>query len=268
MNLVDVHCHLNHEKFKVDLDKVLENAKKVGVKKIIMSGVNPATNREVLELVNLHPDILRCTLGIYPTDALNLPDGGEPETGLTRGGFFDVDGELKFIEKSKDVIAGVGEAGLDYKMVKDEALVKKQKEIFQKVIDLCKKIKKPLVIHSRNAEKDCVDMVISSKLKNVVLHCFEGRKSVIKTAADAGMNFSVPAVIARLQHFETLVSMVGINQLLTETDAPWLSPVPGTRNEPANVALTIKKIASIKGMTEEETANNIFMNYQRIFLND
>ncbi len=265
MNLVDVHCHLNHDKFKIDLDKVLENASRSGVKKIIMSGVNPPTNREVLELARLHPQILRCTLGIYPTDALNLPGGGEPETGLTRGEFFDVDAELKFIEKNKDLIAGVGEAGLDYKMVKDPVLVQKQKEIFQKVIELCEKIKKPLVIHSRNAEKDCVDMVISSKLKNVVLHCFEGRKSVIKTAADAGLNFSVPAVIARLQHFETLVSMVDINQLLTETDAPWLSPVVGTRKEPANVALTIKKIAALKGLTEDETANNIYMNYQKIF---
>lgn len=265
MNLVDVHCHLNHEKFKQDLDKVLETSTLAGVKKIIVSGVNPATNREVLEMSRLHPDILRCTLGVYPTDALNLPNGGEPETGLTRGGAFDVDDELKFMEKNKDKIAGVGEAGLDYKMVKDEALVKKMKENFQKVIELCEKIKKPLVVHSRNAEKDCVDMLMSSKVKNIVLHCFEGRKSVIKTAADFGMNFSVPAIIGKLQHFQTLVSMVNLQQLLTETDAPWLSPIIGTRNEPANVALTVKKIAELKGLTEEETANNIFMNYKRIF---
>lgn len=265
MNLVDVHCHLNHEKFKQNIDKILENAALAGVKRIIAAGVNPATNREVLALAKKHPQIIRCTLGIYPTDALNLPNGGEPETGLSRGDFFDLNDELKFIEKNKEQIAGVGEAGLDYKMVKDEALIKKQKENFQKVIELCEKIKKPIVVHSRNAEKDCVEMLMSSKIKNIVMHCFEGRKNVIKTAADFGMNFSIPAIIGKLQHFQTLVEMTGMSQLLTETDAPWLAPVAGTTNEPANVLLTVKKIAEIKGMTAEETANNIFMNYQRIF---
>ncbi|MBI4141049.1 TatD family hydrolase [Candidatus Woesearchaeota archaeon] len=265
MALVDVHCHLTHINFKQDLDKVLENAHLAGVKRIITAGVNPETNRECLELARLHPDIVKCTLGIYPIDALNLKENIEGESGLSRGSFFDVDKELAFIEQNKDKIAGIGEAGLDFKMIKDDLLVKKQKENFQKVIELAEKLKKPLVVHSRSAEKECVEMLESSKLKKVVLHCFEGRKSVIKTAADAGMNFSIPAIIGRLQHFQMLVDMAGINQLLTETDAPWLSPVVGTRNEPANVALTIKKIAEIKKMTAEETANNVFMNYQRVF---
>ena len=265
MTLVDVHCHLTHINFKQDLDKVLENAHRAGVKRIITAGVNPETNRECLELARLHPDIIKCTLGIYPIDALNLKENIEGESGLSRGSFFDVDKELAFIESNKDKIAGIGEAGLDFKMIKDKLLVKKQKENFQKVIELAEKLKIPLVVHSRSAEKECVEMLESSKLKKVVLHCFEGRKSVIKTAADAGMNFSIPAIIGRLQHFQMLVDMVNLSQLLTETDAPWLSPVVGTRNEPANVALTIKKIAEIKKMTPEETANNVFMNYQRVF---
>jgi TatD DNase family protein len=69
----------------------------------------------------------------------------------------------------------------------------------------------------------------------------------------------------RLQHFETVVQTLNINHLLTETDAPWLSPVQGERNEPANVALTVKRIATLKGFTEEEVANNILLNYQRVF---
>lgn len=265
MNLVDVHCHLTHVHFQKDLDKVLENARRAGVKRIITAGVNPETNRECLDLAQMHPDIVKCTLGIYPIDALNLKENIEGESGLSRGSFFDVDKELKFIEENKENIVGIGEAGLDFKIVKDEALIKKQKENFQKVIELAEKIKTPLVVHSRSAEKECVEMLQSSKLKKVVLHCFEGRKSVIKTAADAGMNFSIPAIIGRLQHFQILVDMVSLHQLLTETDAPWLSPVVGTRNESANVAVAIKKIAEIKKLTEDETANIIFMNYQQVF---
>lgn len=261
MKLVDVHCHLNHEKFKSDLNKVLENAKKAGVKKIIAAGVNPPTNREVLEL-SKKQDIVECTFGVYPIDALNVKLPHYGESGLREIDHFDLDSELEWIKKNKDSCVGLGEAGLDYKWVKEEA---KQKANFQKVIDLCEKLKKPIVVHSRLAEQDCVDMLMSSKLKGIVLHCFEGRKSLVKKAADFGMHFSIPVVIERLKHFEMVVKEVNINQLLTETDAPWLSPVVGERNEPANIPLTIKKIAALKEFTEEEVANNIFLNYQRIF---
>ncbi len=101
--------------------------------------------------------------------------------------------------------------------------------------------------------------------KKVVLHCFSGNKKLIKHAADNGWNFSIPPVIVRLQHFQMMAEIININQLLTETDAPYLSPYPGKTNEPAYVAETIKKIAEIKGFEQEEVANNIFMNFQRIF---
>ncbi|MBI4141518.1 TatD family hydrolase, partial [Candidatus Woesearchaeota archaeon] len=118
MNLVDVHCHLTHINFKQDLDKVLENAQRAGVKRIITAGVNPETNRECLELAKLHPDIIKCTLGIYPINALNLKENIDGESGLSRGGFFDVNKELMFIEQNKDKIVGIGEAGLDFKIIK------------------------------------------------------------------------------------------------------------------------------------------------------
>ena len=108
-------------------------------------------------------------------------------------------------------------------------------------------------------------MLESSKLKKVILHSFGGRKTLMKRAADNGWSFSVPAVITRLQHFETLVSLVNINQLLTETDAPWLSPVKLQRNEPMNVLESIKQIAKIKKFNVEETADSVFLNYQRMF---
>ncbi|MBD3303613.1 hypothetical protein GF343_00555 [Candidatus Woesearchaeota archaeon] len=263
MNLVDVHCHLNHEKFNEDRDKVVERAKKAGVKVIITSGVNVPTNREVLELTKKY-DIVKCTLGIYPIDALNIKIDALDEVGLARQAEpFDVDKELEFIKSKKDEIMGIGECGMDFKYLKDYE--KQQKETFQKCIDCAEKIKKPIIVHTRSAELECVEMLESSKLKKVILHSFGGRKSVIRRAADNGWSFSVPAVIARLQHFETLVSLVNINQLLTETDAPWLSPVKFERNEPANIIWSIRKIAEVKKFNEQETADSIFLNYQRMF---
>lgn len=265
MKLVDVHCHLNHAQFAKDLPQVIERAKKAGLVKIICAGVNPPTNREALELTRKYPGLVECSFGIYPIDALNVKLEAFDEVGLRQVEHFDVDAELEWIKKNKDACVGIGEAGLDYKWIKEPELIKKMKENFQKVIALCEKIKKPLIIHSRRAEADCVAMVESSTLKHVNFHCFEGRKSLLRKVNDKGWMCSIPAVIARLQHFETVVETLNINNLLTETDAPWLSPVVKERNEPANVALTIKRIAEIKGFEEVEVANNILMNYQRMF---
>jgi len=263
MNLVDVHCHLNHQKFDEDRDEVVQRAKDAGVKVIITSGVNVPTNREVLELAKKY-GIVKCTLGIYPIDALNIKIEALDEVGLTRQAEpFDVDKELEFILSKKKDIVGIGECGMDFKYLKDHE--KQQRVNFQKVIDCAEKLNKPIVVHTRNAELECIEMLESSKLKKVILHSFGGRKSLIQRAADNGWSFSVPAVIARLQHFETLSKIVNINQLLTETDAPWLSPVKFERNEPANVIWSIKKIAEVKKFNEQETADSIFFNYQRMF---
>jgi len=262
MLLVDVHAHLDHERFKNDLDAVIERARQAGLKAIITSGVNSATNRVVLKIAERY-DIVKVSFGLYPIDAL------AKELELTSGFVrdikpIDVDEELEWIKKNKDKCIAIGECGLDYHWVTGKE--NEQKKIFQKIIDVVEKINKPIIVHSRKAELDAVEMLESSKLKKIVLHCFSAKKSLIKKAADNGWSFSVPPVITRLQHFQTLAEMVNINQLLTETDAPYLSPYPGERNEPAFVAETIKKIAEIKRMTEEDVAGNIWMNYTNIFL--
>jgi len=251
-----------HNLYEQDLDQVIERAKKAGLKAIICSGVNVPTNREALALAKKYAPLVRCSLGIYPVDALNItPD----ESGLSRQiEPFDVDAELAFIKKNKDHISAIGEAGLDYHWVKDAELHKKEKENFAKVIKLAEEIKKPLIVHTRDAEADAVEMLASSSVKNVVLHCFTGRKSVVKRAIDLRYYFSIPAVIEKLQHFKMIAEMASINQLLSETDGPWLSPVAG-KNEPANVIYTVRNIAKVKGFTEEEVANNIWLNFQKVF---
>ncbi len=265
MKLVDVHCHLNHKQFASDLDAVIERARKAGVVRIICAGVNPATNREVLEMAKKYPDIVRCSLGVYPIDALNIQIFSPDEMGLSHTPHFDLDNELEFIKKNKEHIVAIGEAGLDYKWDEPKQKAQQQKENFMRVIELCEKIKKPLVVHSRRAEADCLTLLESSRLRQVDLHCFEGNKKLIKKAVDLGFYFSIPPVIKKLQHFETVVKEAPINHLLTETDAPWLSGVVGMRNEPANVADTVKKIAELKGFTAEETAASIFLNYKNLF---
>ena len=261
MMLVDAHCHLTHEVFKDKLDEVIAQAKEAGVVAAICSGVNVPSNREVLELHKKYPDFVQVSLGLYPIDLLGLVE----ETGLARQVEpFDLDSELKFIEEHKDEILAIGECGLDYHWDKDHH--DQQKENFIKIIEFAKKINKPLIIHTREAEADCIELLEKHGAKRVQLHMFEGRKHVIKKAAELGYYFSIPAILNKNQHFKMIVELVNINQLLTETDAPWRGPVSGEDNVPANVKETAKYIAEIKGMDVMEVEKNIYANYQRLFL--
>jgi TatD DNase family protein len=260
MLLVDAHCHLDHPFFKDDIEQVIENAKKVGIKAIITSGINPESNRKALVLAQKY-DIVKVSFGIYPVDALakEIEIGEYP----MKPNVFDVDEEIEFIRKNKDKCIAIGECGMDYFWIKGHD--EKQKELFFKMIKLAEDVKKPIIIHSRKAEQECIEMLESSTLKKIILHCFSGRKKLMLKARDNGWTFTIPTSIVRSQQFQEMVNSVNISQLLTETDAPYLSPFKEKRNEPAFIAETIKKIAEIKGMDAEEVANNIFMNYQQMF---
>ncbi len=265
MNLVDVHCHLNHKEFEGKLDEVLKNAEKAGVKAIVVSGVNTAANREVLELAKKHP-LIKASLGIYPIDALGLAEG---ETGLPRQtGKIDLDEEFKFMEEHKDEFVSIGEIGMDFHWADKEKTLKQQSDNFRRIIQFAKKIKKPIVIHSRKAEFECLD-ILEKEIPNaeiaVDLHCFSGRKHLIKRAAALGYYFSIPPNIVKAQNFQIAVEIVPLTQLLTETDAPWLSPFRDKINEPAYVTETIKKIAEIKGLSVEEVADQIWKNFEKVF---
>ena len=258
MILVDVHNHLDHDFFKEDLDQVIERAREAGVKSIITNGLDPDTNRKSLELANKY-DIVKAALGIYPPESLEK----EAETGEhTRPTIeFDIDKEIEFIEQNKDNIIAIGEIGLDFVHSQTDA----QKELFKKLLDLAKKLDKPVLVHSRKAEREVIEILEANQQKKVILHCFSGRKSLIKRGVELGYYFSIPGNIVRSQQFQITAELVPFSQLLTETDGPYMSPFKDKRNEPAFIIETIKKIAEIKNITPEETANQIYMNYQHLF---
>lgn len=257
---IDLHAHLDHPSFKDDKDDAIKRAQEAGVGIILIAGVNPESNRSVLALCKKYP-MLKASLGIYPVNALQK----EIETGEypLKSEPFDIDEELEFIEKHEKQIHAIGECGLDYHWIKDKK--EKQQELFRKIIALCEKIDKPLIVHSRKAEADCITMLKSSKLKKVNFHCFMGSKKLVKEAADKGWYFSVPTNIVRSSQFQELVKDVPLSHLFCETDSPYLSPFKEKRNEPAFIIESYKKIAEIKRMESVEVAHNIFLNWQRVF---
>ncbi len=262
MEFVDVHAHVESSRFEGDLKDVLTRAKEKGVSFIINSGVNPETNRKTLELSKKY-SLIKASFGLYPIDSI-IELVGQLDDDVSRViKPFSVDKEIKWIEEhSKDCVA-IGEVGLDYQIAPD--FKEEQKAVFLKSIELAKKINKPIVIHSRKAEADAIKILKENNLRKVIMHCFNGKKSLIREGVEAGFYFSVPPVITRLQHFEMLVDLVPLEQLLTETDSPYLSPIAGVRNEPANVTITVKRIAEIKNLTEKEVAKQIYKNSVELF---
>ncbi|MFW6014175.1 MAG: TatD family hydrolase [Candidatus Nanoarchaeia archaeon] len=248
---IDLHCHIDF--YEDELDKVVGNAKNAGVSIIVGSGICPESNRKLLEFQKKHP-IIRPSLGIYPWDALEFEKQGKLD--------FNIEEEIEFIRNNSDKITGVGEIGLDYKNGQENNGQRKQ---FRKMLELAKEIDKPVIIHSRKAEKDAIEILEEKRMKKVVMHCFSGKKSLLKRARDNGWYFTVPTSVVRAQQYQLLVEEVNITRLFCETDSPFMSPFKEKWNEPAFVVEAYKEVARIKGLGLEETRNNIFKNWQDLF---
>ena len=256
--LIDAHSHLDHPLLFGKIDEIVGRAKNAGLKYIITNGINPETNRKCLELSKKY-EIIKCAMGLYPRNALKK----EMENGEYPSKFadYDIDEEIDFIRKNKNNIVAVSEIGLDFVSGED----KQQIEDFGKMIKLAEEIKKPIVVHSRKAELKCIETLENSKNKKIVMHCFSGKKSLVKRIADNGWFLTVPTIVVRSQQFQEIAKNVPINQLFCETDSPYLSPYREKSNEPAFVIESYKKISDIKQMDIIEVINNIYMNWQRVF---
>ncbi len=251
MMFVDVHAHIDKFEGKKLLD-IIANAENVGVRVIINNGIDPETNRKTLQLSSEFK-IVRAALGLHPEFVANFNEK-------------IIDEELKFIRKNSEKVVAIGEIGLDYYWVKDKTLLDKQRELFSRFLKLALNLKKVVIVHSRRAEADTIEVLESFNLKKVIMHCFGGNSKLVKRIIDNDWYISIPPIVVRSSHFQNIVRITPMSNLLTETDSPFLSPYKGKKNEPSFVVKSVKKIAEIKKLTQEETSQNIFLNYQRLFL--
>jgi len=250
MKLVDVHCHLDDPQFSTDLPQTIQRAKDAGVVAIITNALELKAYGPLLTLAKKY-DIVKVALGIYPD---NARDQSDDETKKA----------LDFIKNHKDEIVAIGEIGLDFKYTTDIAGKEKQKEVFLEQLRLAKKLEKPVIIHTRGAEEESLQILAEERQEDVILHCFCGTEIQVEFAKEHGFFFSIPVRAKSSKAFQRIIEIVPISNLLTETDAPYLH-YKQERNEPANVATTIEVIAKIKGMDQTEIANIILANYIKLF---
>ena len=246
---IDAHCHLDLYEGIMDAGELIKNAVSRGVGLIIANGVNPASNRKVLSLANQYPQV-KAALGLYPIDALKYDDN-------------EIDDKIKFIKNNKDNIVAIGEVGLDFK--EDLSNQARQKDIFNKIIKLSIEIDKPLIVHSRKAEKETIDLIEEAGATKVIMHCFSGKFSLARRIISNKWALTIPANIKSSEHFQKIVKEAPINSLLCETDSPYLHPDKKWPNEPSNVIESYKKIAEIKALSLDEVKLKIYENYRRLF---
>tara|TARA_B100000686_G_C16774884_1_gene967737 strand:+ start:1970 stop:2767 length:798 start_codon:yes stop_codon:yes gene_type:complete len=255
--LVDSHCHLDYDTFAEDgLSNVIARAREVGVQQMLTICVRIAEFERVLKTAQASP-YLDCTVGTHPHQA---DEEAEKK--------FTTDDIIKLAENES--VVGIGETGLDY--FYDNAPVKAQKENFRKHIKAAIALDLPIIIHSRDADEDMIQMLRDEgqgKLRGV-LHCFSSGPELCKAALDLGFYISISGIITfkKAEELREIVrTLVPLDRLLVETDAPYLAPVPmrGKTNEPSFVVHTARAVAELKNITEDELAQVTTQNYFTLF---
>jgi TatD DNase family protein len=263
MPYVDVHTHLTHERFAADRDAVIARAVAAGLGCLVVNGLEPVSNREILAMAAAHPQI-KPALGIYPIDAVNDLLPADFPLDVAR---FDVDAEIAFIRAAalSGRLAAIGECGLDGHWVGPDTFPR-QEQVFRQLIAIAQEADLPLIIHTRKLEQRAVDILREHRVRKVDFHCFGGRVALAKSCAESDRWwFSIPANARVNEAFRKMLTVLPEDRILTETDAPYLGPRKGERNEPANVVGTIELLAEIRGWTVDEARERVYGNYVELF---
>lgn len=266
MGLFDVHAHLTSPRLRDDADGVIARARAAGVTTIVSNGLNPADNVATLQLAERYPDIVRPALGLYPVDAV-LPemlamgvDYHRDDDGPIPSG----DEAIQWLSSNVERAFAVGEVGLDRYWVPPE-LWDQQEERFRRLIRLAMEADKPLIIHTRKAERRAFEVLVEEGASRVVWHCYSSKVKFGLRIAEHGHWLSIPAHVHKAQNFQRLLTDLPRDRVLLETDCPYLSPVAGEVNEPANVARTVAWAVEAWGETEASVTARLQDNFASIF---
>jgi TatD DNase family protein len=255
-SLIDTHCHLDPQYFPSGPDEVLARAEAVGIRGFVVVGVGRdlAPARAAVELARRLPGRIGAAVGVHPHDAVTLDDAA-----LT---------ELRSLGAAPEVVA-VGEIGLDYHY--DHSPREKQKEVFARLIHLARELRKPIVIHTRSAPDDTIEILRSEGAGEVggVIHCFSEDRPFAERALDLGFDLSFSGIVTfkSAAAIKDVARWAPLDRILVETDSPYLAPIPlrGKPCEPAYVVHTARCVAELRGMPFEALCEATSENAERRF---
>lgn len=248
---IDVHAHLEGEEFLKDREEVINRARDAGVKIIVNAATSFPSVQETLKLVERYPS-LYASVGVHPQEIGDeLPD-------------------LSILEEyaQREKVIAIGEVGLDYYW--DSSHIQKQKEAFIRQIELAEKLSLPLIVHSREANKDVWE-IIKERVRKVMVvwHCFSGDEEILREALLRPVYFSLGGVVTypKATHLREVVKNIPLSRVLLETDSPYLPPQSrrGKRNEPAFLLETASFLAQMWGISLFDLRDKVEENFYSIF---
>ena len=253
--MIDSHCHLDHEPLLSDLSNVIQRSKDVGIEKLLTISTSFESFNRIRDIVN-QDEIIYGTIGIHPHET-------DKDTITTN----EIVNSLNKYPK----IIGIGETGLDFYYENSER--KKQINSFIEHIEASLKTNVPLIIHSRDAEKETFEILNEYKNKDlkILMHCFTGSFEFAKKLINLNSFFSASGIITFKNSLElqNTFKSLPLERILIETDSPFLAPVPnrGKKNEPSFIDFTAAKLAMIKDISKEDLINITTKNFNKLFFN-
>ena len=251
--MIDSHCHLYVEEFEKDIDKVIENAIFNGISKFYMPAIDIKYSTSMQRLEEKYPGKCFAMAGLHPCSVKENYDE-------------EINHVKALLEQRR--FCAIGEAGLDFHW--DKTFIKQQYECLEIQIELALKYNIPLILHTRNATEETIEVI--KKYKNTsltgIFHCYSGSYEQTKKIIDLGFYLGIGGVLTyKNAGLGEVLAKFDLNNIVLETDAPYLSPVPyrGKRNEPAYLKNVAEKLAVIKGMTFEEVDKITTANAEKIF---
>lgn len=250
---IDTHAHLFYPNFEGEIDKVIERALGADVRYMIVPGTDIKTSRAAIELSKKYTPIY-CTVGVHPHDT------SEWENSWIE--------ELRELAKNPKVVA-IGEIGLDY--FYDFSPKEKQVEAFKRQIDLALELELPIIVHNRDSNDDVMEIIRSYKDTSLKaqFHCFAGGVKDARELIEMGhyISFTGNITFKKAENIRNVLSRVDTENLLLETDSPFMTPVPyrGQRNEPAYVKLVAEKVAEVHHLTVEDVERTTSQNVYKLF---
>ena len=261
MEFFDSHAHYNDEKFNYDREELIKNIYDSGITKLINAGYSLKSSIYALEIAKKY-DWIYTISGISPNDI--------PEKRETLNNQLKELVDFVEMERQSNKILAIGEIGLDYYWEKDDEKRNIQKEVFIKQIKIANSFNIPIVIHTRDAVMDTLEILKTNEVERKgVFHCCPLNRELVKEALKLGyyISFAGPITFKNSKNANEIIEMVPLDRILIETDSPYLSPEPnrGKRNDSRNVKYIAEKVANVKHKSLEEIAKVTYENTCRIF---
>ena len=251
--MIDSHCHLDHEPLFSNIIEVIKKSKEIGLKKILTISTNLNSFEKIKKIIEIDAMIYG-TIGIHPH---------ESSKDIVKSNYL-IDNASKYKK-----IIGIGETGLDFYY--ENSKKKDQIDSFITHIEASLSINYPLIVHSRNAEKETFDILNKYKNSNIkiLMHCFTGSKEFAKKLIDLNSYFSASGIITfkNSTDLQETFKFIDKNRILIETDSPFLAPIPmrGKKNEPSFLKYTLEKLSEIKSININELEQITNNNFEKLF---